>query len=279
MSHYSVAVISKNPADVGMMLGKYEDCLSVSPYTEFTKEEAILKFRNDKEESLKNLKEALESANFKRKIDLLYAISKCEKDLKLSDEEVYEEFAQYWYGRNLKDLEEDNLIGPDEEFLSTSSPDPKWDWYVEGGRWNGLITLKREKETDPVIRANVAKIKDIDFNYASPEDKKYNEMLWEKVVEGKHQDNHELFIFYDKEYLLDRYKTKENFVKSVMEFRTYAILTPENGSTWYEPGQMGLFGMSNDNLNEEREFSENYFKMLDVEKYKDYYLTIIDCHI
>lgn len=279
MSHYSVAVISKNPDYVEMMLGKYEEGLSVNPYIEFTKEEAISKFRNDKEKSLKNLKKALENADFKRKKDLLDIISKCKKDLKLSDEEVYEEFAEYWYGRDLRDLKEGNLIGPNGEFLSTISPDPKWDWYEKGGRWDGLITLKREKETDPVIRTNVAKIKEIDFNYASPEDKKYNEMLWEKVVEGKHQDNHELFIFYDKDYLLDRYKTKENFVKSVTEFRTYAILTPENGSTWYEPGQMGWFGMSDATLDEEREFSENYFKILNVEKYKDYYLTIVDCHI
>lgn len=49
MSHYSVAVISKNPDYVEMMLGKYEEGLSVNPYIEFTKEEAISKFRNDKE--------------------------------------------------------------------------------------------------------------------------------------------------------------------------------------------------------------------------------------
>ena len=275
MSHYSVAVISRNPANVERMLEKYEEDLEVSPYVEFTKEEAILKFRNNRKEDLKTFKKALEDADSERKKDLLYAIEKKKKDLNLSDEETYEKIAQYWYGRNLKDLGDDDLIGPDGEFLSTSNPNPKWDWYTEGGRFAGLKL--KGKDFDPNL--NCAKISDIDFGVDESK-RKDLERFW-NLATGKEKPKEEdhFFPFYKPEHYINRYGTMENYVKEEASFRTYAILTPENGGTWYEPGQMGWFGMSNANIDEEREFSENYFKILDIEKYKDYYLTIIDCHI
>lgn len=279
MSHYSVAVISKNPVNVEKMLEKYEEDLKVSPYIEFTKEEAISKFRNDEEKNLKNLREclenSLENSNPNRKTDLLNMISKCETNLKFSDEEIYEKIAQYWYGTSLEDMKNNNLIGPNGEFLSTDNPNSKWDYYIEGGRFSGLKL--KGKDFNPNL--NCAKISDIDFGIDESKREKL-EKCWNLAM-GKEKPKKEnyFFPFYEPKYYINRYGTMENYIKEEASFKTYAILTPENDSTWYEPGQMGWFGMSNASLSEEREFFENYFKILDIEKYKDYYLTIIDCHI
>lgn len=80
-----------------------------------------------------------------------------------------------------------------------------------------------------------------------------------------------------KDYYLERYKTRDNFIKTVNSFRTYAILTPD--SKWHEPGQMGYFGMNDASVEDEVSFDKNYFNILDLEKYKDCYITVIDCHI
>ena len=56
---------------------------------------------------------------------------------------------------------------------------------------------------------------------------------------------------------------------------TWAVLTPDG--IWHEPGQMGWFGISSNEMNEDEwdaKFRE-YLKTLD----KDIILTLVDCHI
>lgn len=101
--------------------------------------------------------------------------------------------------------------------------------------------------------------------------------VWEKAVEGKHKDDVDILAFYDKKYLLNRYGTKEEYIKSMTMFKTYAILTPDG--EWHEPGKMGWFGTNDATVDSEKEFEENYFNILDREKYKNHLIVIVDCHI
>lgn len=277
MSHFSLAVILKDDESVYLddVLDKFDEEKEVDRYVRYTKEGATSKSKELIKGNLERYKKQLAEEEVKEEPDedwikrLKELIDYCQPMVdNYTDEDYYNYIAE--------DYSED-MIDNEGNIYSTYNPDSKWDWWGIGGRWNNLLTLKREKENDPIVHTNVAKIKDIDFDYTNPEKIKYNEMLWEKIVEGKHQDNRELFSIYDKEYLLNRYETKENFVKSVTRFRTYAILTPDG--VWHEPGQMGWFGVSGATEDDEKAFDENYFNILDTEKYKDYLLVVVDCHI
>lgn len=277
MSHFSLAVILKDDESVYLddALDKFDEEKEVDKYIRYTKEEATNKSKELIKGNLERYKKQLAEEEVKEEPDedwikrLKELIDYCQPMVdNYTDEDYYNYIAE--------DYSED-MIDNEGNIYSTYNPDSKWDWWGIGGRWNNLLTLKREKENDPIVHTNVAKIKDIDFDYTNPEKIKYNEMLWEKIVEGKHQDNRELFSMYNKEYLLNRYKTKENFVKSVTRFRTYAILTPDG--VWHEAGQMGWFGVSGATEDDEKTFDENYFNILDTEKYKDYLLVVVDCHI
>lgn len=277
MSHFSLAVILKDDESVYLddVLDKFDEGREVDKYIAYTKEEATNKAKERIKGSFENAKKRLVEEKAKDEPDENW-IKRFEEGIAYYEPMVNTYTDEDYYNYIAEDCSED-MIDNEGNIYSTYNPDSKWDWWEIGGRWNGLITLKREKETDPVVHTNVAKIKDIDFNYIDPEKRKYNEMLWEKVVEGKHQDNHELFTTYNKEYFLNRYKTKENFAESVAKFRTYAILTPDG--VWHEAGQIGLFGVSGATEDNEKAFDENYFNILDREKYKDYLLVVVDCHI
>lgn len=51
--------------------------------------------------------------------------------------ESFDEFAQDWGGYERND---DGVLG------RVTNPNAKWDWWSIGGRWNGLLTLKKERE-------------------------------------------------------------------------------------------------------------------------------------
>ena len=48
--------------------------------------------------------------------------------------------------------------------MSTYNPDSKWNWYEEGGRWEGSLVLK----TKNLSKQNQARLKDIDWKRTEP---------------------------------------------------------------------------------------------------------------
>ena len=63
-----------------------------------------------------------------------------------SDEECWKAAAKYF-----GDSDKDGNI------YETTNPDARWDWWEEGGRWEGLLKVGSE-------RVNSARVKDIDFD-------------------------------------------------------------------------------------------------------------------
>lgn len=55
-----------------------------------------------------------------------------------------EQFEAYYqkYGRDWNGNQYEKRDGQWQEF-STYNPDSKWDWFVEGGRWSGMLMLKK----------------------------------------------------------------------------------------------------------------------------------------
>ena len=75
-------------------------------------------------------------------------------------------------------------------------------------------------------RVNSAKVKDIRWD-----------LMQEEIKESIKP--YEIYIkesYYSEEYLKRKYPTEEEYIKNIVKFNTYAVLTP-NGE-WYEPGKM-----------------------------------------
>lgn len=183
---------------------------------------------------------------------------------------TFEEAAREYFGYTVREIDGKKVAG------YYYNPDGKWDWYEIGGRWNGLIRLKNGE------KSSFSVLKDIDFNptkQALADANRFWELYVEKGMENlTEEEKKELgFVWYKGEYYLERYETKEEYVKQTTDFTTYAVLD-ENG--WHEPGSMGWFGVSDASIKDEGNFKkgfyDNFIKDRDMDKT---YLVIVDCHI
>lgn len=233
MSHYTVGVIIPKfvkehaiETYLDKMLAPFNENLEVEPYIAYTKDKLVEMYKEYKD-----------------------SMKKRGNDDIISFEEYSEDYAGY---------------GLDEEgnALSRYNPDSKWDWYVIGGRWDGLIETKNSEQV------NYARIKDILF------EKQFDDLQlanlkkdYEKLL--KEGD------FYIPEYYQKRYPTFESYVKS-MDFSTYALLDEEG--TWHEAGKMGWFGASSSTPDEQKDFEDRYMDIINAQD-KDNWLVVVDCHI
>lgn len=230
MSHYSVGIIvPKNikeehlEAYIDKALEPFDENLEVEPYIALTKFELMKRYQD--------------------------YIKNADKENALSFDEFSDDYCGY---------------GNDEEgnALSTYNPNSKWDWYVIGGRWDGLIKTRESQEV------NHAKIKDIVFKKEFDElelqstKKKYNKL----ITDGE---------FYKPEYYQRRFPTLESYLES-FNFSTYAVL--DKDGKWLESGKMGWFGISSATPEEQIGFAESYMDIINSQD-EDDWLVIVDCHI
>lgn len=165
------------------------------------------------------------------------------------------------------------------------NPNAKWDWYTIGGRWSDSLLLKSGK------RADAAQIKDIFFiektdhegltvdieGYQVPATlaPEFQIMVaeaakaWEEMMAGR--------SFYRPEYILKRYGDKQSYIREVLSFTTYAVITPDG--EWHAKGDMGWFGMGSESPEEARNFNKSYFDTFIKASNPDHYLVVVDCHI
>ena len=155
---------------------------------------------------------------------------------------------------------------------STANEDARWDWWVEGGRWENTLKLKNGE------RANSARIGDIDF---SPDQEVYEKALrfWNIVVEHKPLEDGEEkpFSIYKEQYYRDFYKSREDYAKRQAGFSTYAVVTSDG--IWCECGSVGWCGMSDETPEEAEDWYSNYLERFIIGEDEDTRITIVDCHI
>jgi len=203
---------------------------------------------------------------------------------------LYEKYGSEWNGGCWRDEGDENWVE-----YSTYNPNSKWDWYVMGGRWRGMLKLKEGKvgvlgeagvfKNESMIKGGVdqAKFGDIDWDFmnGNPNDfEKYNR-IWELIVEddkpkNKDEEEYVIYPFYTKKGLLEKYKTKETYLKAMMTFSTYAVL---KDGEWFEPGEMGWFGISHAEDEDKLDFELNFFDKFLKDLPDEALLTIVDCHI
>lgn len=259
MSHFSLAIISPETADIDKIMEPFYEGIDMEPYVAKTKRQLIKSAREyyqaRYEDCLKKEAEIMED-------DKDY-LPNLKRITQMTDDELYN-FERERYDSECFD-KEGNLI-------STYNPKSKYDWYEIGGRWHNLLELKEKDKNGNSIKVNQAKIKDVNFESNL---EAYNDAIafWENYVEGKDPASVG-FVLYQPEYYLNKYKTKESFAKSSSTFTTFAVITPDG--EWHEEGEMMMFGIS---INEDDEWNANYKeRFLDCSD-EDFMITIIDCHI
>lgn len=243
MSHFSLGVISANTDNltIDSLMERYSENRKVDFYIYKTKEDIIKEMKENQEYLRKN--------NYTEN-----RLLKC-----TTDEELFNYYKKS-YGSKF-----DNNGNE----LTTHNPESRWDWYTIGGRGNILINKKGEY-------CYTSKIKNIDFEKMNKEleeeNLEYATKKWEVVVEGKEDVNNE-FEFFSKDYMLEEFKTKDVYIKYLTLFLTHALLTPDG--EWHEQGKAGYFATIS-NFNPSK-WIDTFYKLID--EYKNYYLTIVDCHI
>ena len=103
--------------------------------------------------------------------------------------------------------------------------------------------------------------------------------MWDVMVEGAErteEEKQEWWGLYNADYYREKYGNKSEYVKSMMTFSTYAVLTADG--EWLAPGKVGFFGMSDADASTEGAWERNFTRLIDTAD-KDMYITIVDCHI
>lgn len=295
MSHFAVAVITKGkPTEdvLAAMLAPYDENKEV---LHFTSREELIK---QKRQEISNFIESNYARYLTDKEKYLsectnqnhvkYITEEFPKMLLWTDEECYQDAIKY--------TEKENIC-KDGSVRSTYNPDSKWDWYQIGGRWAGLLTVKKgtpheigekswtwdEKNpyesTGDIIKCDSARIKDLVF-LDKEKDAQRARRFWELHVEGAEPQNDEerdmlKWAWYKKEYYIETYKDKETYVRCESAFSTYAAITKDG--KWHAKGKMGWFGMSSDE--DVIAWHDGYQKLIFDDAEEDDYITIVDCHI
>lgn len=247
MSHFTVAVLSYDPNDVDDLLAPFDESPSNEEYLEFDPVDED-EYRSDYETGTSQTGNGDIETSF------------------VSYKVKYPTFNAF--------MEEGNGLSRNDEgaYGYYTNPNAKWDWWVIGGRWDGLLRLKNGGSS------NQARVRDVDV---SPDPAAYAKAIrfWEVYVEGQPlaegEEDLTRHVFYKPEYYVNQYGTKEKYAHSQAAFGAWAILTADG--EWNETGAMGWFGMS-DATQESRNKYETAFRQL-IEENPDLYITIVDCHI
>ncbi|WZU00336.1 hypothetical protein MGH68_12110 [Erysipelothrix sp. D19-032] len=166
-------------------------------------------------------------------------------------------------------LKEDGKIT---KVINRTNPNSKWDWWVIGGRRSDLI------KTINGAKVDTARISDIDWTIdeeAYNKSIRFREVVVEEAELLDHESKEDFWSFYKKEYLINRYGDKESYATEINELGTFALLTPEK--EWIEKGEMHWLGVSDDTKESSTEYRATFKDILN--KYPDYYFTVVDCHI
>jgi len=287
MSHYTVLVINTQGIDdVDEQLEPFDESIEMDPYEkgEVSKED------------LKSFKEFYTSTGQSAPYGLGYTPADKVLNKKLTIEQLYEKYGDDWNSRRWKVLRvKHNGVVTDKWIeVSTYNPNSKWDWYSVGGRWTGMFKLKEGADGavgEPGAFGNKPRIEDgvdqackgdIDWD-GMIDPKRFDEAMrfWELTVEGQQPVNDEekemiKFEIYKPKYYIERYKDKTTYAKCRTQFSTYAVL---KDGEWIAPGEMGYFGLSGAEANDELEFQLSYMKNIIEPLPDEALLTVVDCHI
>lgn len=165
------------------------------------------------------------------------------------------------------------------------NPNAKWDWWVLGGRWRGMLRATEgelgepswcnEKTKLPAGRFDSAQIKNIDF---TSNQEVYDRAIaeWEYNIEGKGDDEN-LKWWCSTDYMVKHYGSKEAYAEIESTVFWRAVVTPDG--EWHEVGTTGWFGAYMESREQYADwalhFKERFIDPCDPECT----IFVCDCHI
>lgn len=283
MSHFSVLAIQKAKCyrDINDMMAPYDENLETEPRIYRTKQEVIEREKNRLANLLSNslIKEYLDDPEEFKKNNSEYKIEWVEARL----QEYYKYAAGSYndedYYKSAIEGEDPDKFDEDGNELTTYNEDAKYDYYCEGGRWDGMIILKDGSHADQ------AEMKDVDWeamNKLTADQEKHIRDLWRIYIEkkGTKKEEEEFLkehpFIYKESYYKDRYGTVEEHLRQDALWSTFAVVD-ENG--WHEQGQMGWFGCSSETPEEAGDWTSKFEERFIKDLEPDDVITVLDCHI
>ena len=254
MSHFTVGVITRDPYNVDYLLRPYDE--------------------NGTDYYIKEL--------YMSKEDYINSYKNEHPDTTLTDKQIYATANDMYTG-----VEEDGIY-------DYYNPDAKWDWYEIGGRWPNSLKVKKDAQFNMgghygkmgtpegkgryrwVDAAPLCEIEWDLMNTISPEQKKKASEFWDKYVLNQ-DPNYDAKFAYKREYYLDRYKTKEEYIKRTNIFTTHDLLVEDRG--WITVGDMGWFGCDDSTYDSETNYIKQFYDIVKAPEYQNYWFVVVDCHI
>lgn len=147
------------------------------------------------------------------------------------------------------------------------NPNGFYDYYTLDGK-DYLFEPKRKEK----LNGNFYRKNQLDFLKKSTEDAKQAAQFWDDFIVKKKKIN----TFYTREYYIERYKTKEQYVEEMSYTVPYAFVTPDG--KWHAPGTMGWFACSNETTESYNAYFDEW-KAFITDASSNPYVSILDCHI
>lgn len=195
----------------------------------------------------------------------------------------FENFAKDYYGYEIDG----------EKIGYWKNENAKWDWYQLGGRWTGMLKLKKgslgkigkqglQTSAPKPGYVDSALKKDIDFAEMKERATKEGSEAYDSFLAVYENDKgckkfHPYFEYGVKGETKDGIfipETKEQFMKRHSGFVTFAVL---KDGVWYERGEMGWWAIVSDEKPEDQ-WDAEFHNLLDSIS-DDTLLSVYDCHI
>lgn len=276
MSHYTVAIITKDETDVDYILSSFTENVEYMDKEKLTFFDGRVECVNDyNTEEIKAIKKPDGSyiSYFSKEAEN-YIEHKNGELVKLQDCEITEIKANEIYKTLDEYLSEYKWLTFNEEKQTYGywyNPNAKWDWYSIGGRWSGCLLTKRGNGVNSCLLDDLAII---------PENWDALQTMYKKLCEAE-QNNDETVLkeyeFYSWEDWHYYKENIENYPEKPISL-TYAVITPDG--EWHEPGQMLWFGISAASDEERDDWSDKYVeRFITPYRNQNYYVVLVDCHI
>lgn len=250
MSHFSVLVVAQDEEDLEKKLLPYHEyeCTGYKEYVEWVPLDMV-----QAEEKFNEVNNRNKESN----PEFVY--------------ESLETFIRDYYGY------EKNQYG---EWGRWTNPNAKWDWWVIGGRWSGLLLNKTGQEVDCLHLSDLdtegMKNKNMEIarkRYQAWQNRPNREKN-EKIYRNYIFDNHLIFLDQDEINELDTLSEEEYVEKNGnLTALTYALVDQEG--MWHARGEMGWFGIDSDHNEDYDGHFWGYLNKLQ----PNTHIYVVDCHI
>ena len=147
------------------------------------------------------------------------------------------------------------------------NPRGYWDWYNIDGK-DYMFDLKPKVKSKGRHRKNDYEWFEQDEDYIETANE-----FWDKYIAT--DANGDPPSFFNRKYYLERYKTKEQYVKERSRTVPYAFITPDG--EWHAPGRVGWFACSDDTAESYNRYVEEWDNFL--RSKGNPYVSLVDCHI